>query len=209
MPTSKIVSPTEWPTKVGDFANPLIVIQDFSKTVVTLATAVLAVTATFAGTLLGVHPSHLMVVLLLFSWLCLVSVFGLVFFITGDLTDFLRGIKPDTIRASKCCNLALPALVLAMGFLALIAVCRFWSETPQPDISATIATVAAMRSFPNVPAGLMPEATVEIIKWNEDTNTWTAEVITKWRDSTALRTQRVRLVLDSRGDRILAVNRVE
>jgi len=95
------------------------VLHEYTKTVVTLATGILAFTITFMGKLIGSDPSVLVRPLLIATWaiLMLAILFGLL--AAAGLANYLRG-KQNANTSLFCANAAFFLLVLAaVLFVAL------------------------------------------------------------------------------------------
>jgi hypothetical protein len=108
--------------------NPWAVINDYSKTVVTLASALLAATVTFSGQIIGSGLTFWQAIVLFSIWICLLGtiVFGVL--AQAFLTRFLRGIDS---KANK-----------SLGF-SIAALCFLVAS------SANFVAFAAMRAFSN------------------------------------------------------------
>jgi hypothetical protein len=91
----KIPAPEDWSEakKVDKHQNPWAVMIDYTKTVITLATALLGFTVTFAGTLVGNSPRWFIVCLICVAWLALIVAIASAFWAVGVLTGYLRGTR--------------------------------------------------------------------------------------------------------------------
>jgi len=101
--------------------SPWEIIQDYTKTVITLATAILAFTITFATKLTGPAPDFYMKLLIALTWsvLVLAIIFGL--WAAARLTNFLRG-KQTANACLFASNIAFFLLVLAGIMFVLIGI---------------------------------------------------------------------------------------
>ena len=101
--------------------SPWEIIQDYTKTVITLATAILAFTITFATKLTGPAPDFYMKSLIASTWsvLVLAIIFGL--WAAARLANFLRG-KQTEKSCLLASNIAFFLLVLAGIMFVLIGI---------------------------------------------------------------------------------------
>lgn len=112
------------PSPMDPAPNPWKVIDDYGKTVITLASALLALTITFLGQFAIDEASHFQVILLIATWACLILaiLFGLLG--AAKLSNYLRG-RTEHIQSVALSNLSFFSLLLAsiaFGWFAVIQV---------------------------------------------------------------------------------------
>lgn len=112
------------PSPIDNAPNGWKVIDDYGKTVITLASALLGFTVTFQGQLATDEASHFQVILLIITWalLILTVLFGLLG--AALLSEYLRG-KREHAGCVFCLNTSFFLLVgagIAFGWFALIQV---------------------------------------------------------------------------------------
>ena len=105
---------------------------DYTKTVITLATAVLGLTVTFAGTLVGANPTPTIIHLIGAAWVFLIVTIALALYVVGKLTGYLRGLRRTTHPAGLMCNLCYGALLAAMICFAIAGYLRMYAPAPAP-----------------------------------------------------------------------------
>lgn len=125
--------------------SPWAVINDYTKTVITLATSILAFTITFAEKLTGPYPSTELKWLLGATWTVLVLsiIFGL--WTAARLSNHLRG-KEDSNACILSSNITFFLLVIAASLFIVIGLTQLGKQRPiishllQAERDAKVAT---------------------------------------------------------------------
>jgi outer membrane protein OmpA-like peptidoglycan-associated protein len=157
------------PPLTGEAPSPWTVINDYSKTVVTLGSALLAVTVTFSGTILGKFNSTFQLCFLIAAWLFLVIVIAFALKSIQHLINYLRVGQPQNANKSIFyANAAFGALVVSGACLLVVGGyygMQTLSSLPARDSPATVEkTVSAMLTI----AGMQKSSWVlESLNWNE------------------------------------------
>jgi hypothetical protein len=136
VPHAQIPPPDDWTDarKVDKHQNPWAVMIDYTKTVITLATAVLGFTVTFAGTLVGNSPSWVIVGLICLAWVALIGAIATALWAVGVITGYLRGVRAVPQPAPALCNICYFALGLALVLFAIAGALRLIQGSPAPPL---------------------------------------------------------------------------
>ena len=102
--------------RVDTAQNPWTLMHDYSKTVVTLASSILALTVTFGNSLAGKSPTTGMLTLLVLSWFFLIVTIAAALYVAGRLIGYLRGVRQSPAPAPFLCNVSYFSLFLALFF---------------------------------------------------------------------------------------------
>lgn len=137
-------------TATGEFPNPWVIINDYTKTIVALASGLLAVTITFSGQILGGGISSSQKVFLASAWVLLVVTILSGVAAEAWLTTYLRGIekKPNAcLRFSAVAMTALSLAVICFGMCAILQLNR----EPNGFVGVTESTLSKVDSIAKIP----------------------------------------------------------
>jgi hypothetical protein len=122
------------------------IVNDYSKTAITLATGFLGLTITFQGQLTSGHSTFFERALLAGTWTCLVISIAFGLLVTGRLSGFLQ--NAGTAWWVLCwCNLSFLMLFLAAGMFLWFACLRLYSPVAKPAEVAVQRALDFMPSF--------------------------------------------------------------
>lgn len=203
-----IATPTDWTTeasKVDKHQNPWSVVNDFSKTIVTLAASILAVSAAFASNILGGTPSRWLVFLVLGSWFFLILTIAFSVYATGALTSYLRGTEPKSWPVSLFSNLSFIALVVALILFATAGGLKLWTATRTSDISGALRTVIAFDAYPNTGKESLTHPAILSISRSDASHQWIAMVAVRYGQDATEQTKNFRLTVDDTGQTIVSL----
>jgi hypothetical protein len=150
------------PPVTEEAPNPWEKISDFSKTVVTLASAILALTVTFSANLIG-KITGIAQGLLFLSWALLVVAAGFAIASHGQLIGYLRfGVRQD--RAILFSNIAFYSLLVSIisFFVFGYFVVSHTEMLPVPKIIEK-----ALSTIPSVTGKQGGKWALQTLKWNE------------------------------------------
>jgi len=181
--------------KVDKTQNPWVVMIDYSKSIITLASSLLALTATFATSLLGTRPSRLSVIMLLISWGFLIAAIISAMLVSAYLTNFLRGTATNVGKAPLVSNICFFCLVLALLAFGVLGFLRLWPTATAPDISVALARVAEF-NFPNTPTNPKAENTVQSMTWDPGAKGWRVDVLVTYQENGAKTAHRFSVATD-------------
>ena len=196
-------APNNWSTEVDKYQNPVSVMNDFSKTVITLASSILAATVAFAGSVLGSHPTIFLMSCLVVSWAALILSIVCGMLVAASLTNYVRGTKPDFRRGTIAGNLSFFLLLLALVSYSVLGGVRLWPA--ESGISEAIAGVQEVHTFPNVPAGVPLQTAIQSIGRQEPSHNWVAQVTVQWTANGATQAKQFTLTLSGQPIRVTNV----
>lgn len=147
--------------------SPWDIVNDYIKTVITIATAFLAFTGTFIT--LGKAPFWLSLAMLLCWSMLFVTIFCALW-AAGGLTNYLR--KPETGHRSclAFANASYITLAIAMLFFVLFTLGTYFHY--QPNSEAFSAMESARIYLEKVAPQMEQKAMVQEMIWNTDKNVW-------------------------------------
>ncbi len=128
------------PGKINNKPNPWGVINDYSKTVITLATGFLALTITFSGHLLGRQNPRGLLCLLIGCWVLLVFAIICGLLAAAFLSNFLRG-KRSSKLLMLCSNAAFFSLMGAGVLFLIFGAVQVSTQTIELDATKAIEQV--------------------------------------------------------------------
>lgn len=169
--------------KVSAAPHRLMVINDYTKTVITLASGLLAVTVTFSGQLLGTQ-SLMPLIFLFVSWILLVAAIAFAL-ITAAYTSVYLGLaakenldqkekakkKSRFERSISFCSYSFYCLLLAAIIFVGIGAARIFSH---PKECSEAAAARQGREFVSSVHGAPPDKLfIESLDWDSSANTYT------------------------------------
>jgi hypothetical protein len=198
---------------VDKYQNPIAIINDSTKALITLAASILTATVTFAATLLGTNPTQFSVACLLFSWACLILVIAGCVYAGGSLTNYLRGTKPDFRRATIASNCAFFLLMTALLSFAILGGTRLWpsansqilTTAGSARLAAAVIAIASLHTFPNIPPDVRIDPVVESVAWSPSISSWIADVSVRWPASGTPKTQAYVVTISGSQSELVAI----
>lgn len=154
--------------------SPWSVINDYSKTIITVASGFLAITVTFSGQIIGKNSNFVTIALLTITWLLLVVAVALAVAAAGFLVNYLKkGVNKEI--CIFCNNAAFYALVFAgvsfliFGFITLLPSNQGW------DMKASIENTLA--NMPTISGKTGTKWMIQSLNWDRSTNIYQMIVV--------------------------------
>ena len=169
--------------RISDAPHRWSIINDYSKTVITLASGLLAVTVTFSSQLLGAQGSFGLIILLIISWLLLVAAIGFALAAAAYLSVHL-GLAGKTVlnereekkrddRAKKCliCStLSFYSLLSAAAVFVTVGAVQVSSSSKK--CSEVEAARKAIETISSIYGPSQQELALESVDLDVSTNTY-------------------------------------
>lgn len=176
--------------------SPWEIVQGYTKTVISLSTAILAFTITFATKLTGPTPDFYMKLLITSTWsvLVLAIIFGL--WAAAKLTNFLRG-KQEANPCLLASNIAFFLIVLAGIMFVLIGIQHISSGS---KLSQKIANAEKEAKFITKSQDSWKMLS---LYWNKKSERY--EMIYQLGTTSEL----IRITVDDRSGKILAIKEIK
>lgn len=167
LPSEAAIEPQ--PPKIEDAPNPWSIVNDYSKTVITIASGFLAVTVSFSSQLIGRDRNYGAIVALIVTWSLLVLAVALGVAAAALLVNYLRR-GTHLAACIRCSNLAFYALLAAgMSFLIFGVITLVSNQQPW-DMNTAINET--LKNMPVISGNRTGKWAIQSFNWDDSTNTY-------------------------------------
>lgn len=154
--------------------GPWSVVNDYTKTVVTLAAAILAFTAAFASRVTVISNEVWISYVLYFAWLLLVVSIAAALFSAGRLTGYLSGNTTTPKSFLLWANISYFALFGAVLTFFVFAIAT--TATLSPNVESINAVKTAKDYAERVEPSFAGQVVLQEVTWNPNSSQWTVRL---------------------------------
>jgi hypothetical protein len=150
--------------------SPWELIHDDTKTLITIATALLGLTITFSDKILGVNASRLEISLLILTWVVLCAVVITSILGSAGVSTYLHGITPNANSGILSINISFFLLVLSIILFIVFGGIQVLHKTQQ--VTATIGIDTATKFLTSLHPSTQNQWDTESLTWDKPNQTY-------------------------------------